>query len=292
MINPTHLRTFLVLAETGHFTHTAEQLHMTQPGVSQHIMKLEAHLGTPLLHRFGKRFELTEAGRTLQQYAQAQMAAEQNLIEQLASDEGEQGECRLACSGAIANQLYPELLSLQQRCPALQIKLEAAPNESIIADVKENHCELGLITRAVNDPALQQETLGQDELCLVMPAGSEFSWQQLQTLGFINHPDGHHYATAALAANFPAQFIGMSEINEAGYINQLNQILLPIARGIGFTVLPASALHDFPYAGQICCASLSQPVTETVYLISKKHRPLGKRYEHIKEVIYQQWQQQ
>ena len=41
MLNPVWLKTFVTLIETGHFTKTAEKLFMTQPGVSQHIAKLE-----------------------------------------------------------------------------------------------------------------------------------------------------------------------------------------------------------------------------------------------------------
>ncbi|MRY60822.1 LysR family transcriptional regulator, partial [Parabacteroides distasonis] len=41
MINPLWLNTFKTLVEVGHFTQTAEKLYMTQPGVSQHIKKLE-----------------------------------------------------------------------------------------------------------------------------------------------------------------------------------------------------------------------------------------------------------
>ena len=37
MLNPVWLETFITLVDTGHFTQTAEKLHMTQPGVSQHI---------------------------------------------------------------------------------------------------------------------------------------------------------------------------------------------------------------------------------------------------------------
>lgn len=48
MINTSWLRTFCTLVEVGHFTRTAERLHMTQSGVSQHIHKLEEQLGTEL----------------------------------------------------------------------------------------------------------------------------------------------------------------------------------------------------------------------------------------------------
>lgn len=54
MINTTWLRTFCTLAEVGHFTLTAERLHMTQSGVSQQVRKLEEQLNTELLVRQGK----------------------------------------------------------------------------------------------------------------------------------------------------------------------------------------------------------------------------------------------
>ena len=68
MINQQWLHTFLTLVEVGHFTHTAEKLYMTQPGVSQQIKKLEEQVGVALLNRVGKRFELTREGETLYRF--------------------------------------------------------------------------------------------------------------------------------------------------------------------------------------------------------------------------------
>jgi len=68
MINQQWLHTFITLVEVGHFTQTAEKLYMTQPGVSQHIKKIEEQVGVPLLNRQGKKFELTRAGETLYQF--------------------------------------------------------------------------------------------------------------------------------------------------------------------------------------------------------------------------------
>jgi DNA-binding transcriptional LysR family regulator len=62
MINQQWLHTFITLVEVGHFTLTGDKLHMTQPGVSQHIKKLEEQLGVLLLNRIGKRFEVTREG--------------------------------------------------------------------------------------------------------------------------------------------------------------------------------------------------------------------------------------
>lgn len=51
MLNPVWLTTFKTLIEVGHFTKTAEKLFMTQPGVSQHIRKLEESCGAALIER-------------------------------------------------------------------------------------------------------------------------------------------------------------------------------------------------------------------------------------------------
>ena len=56
MFNALYFRTFISLVETGSFTQTARKLDMTQPGVSQHVRKLEEYFCLPLLLRKGKRF--------------------------------------------------------------------------------------------------------------------------------------------------------------------------------------------------------------------------------------------
>ena len=62
MLNATWLETFVTLTEIGHFTRAAEKLNMTQPGVSQHLRKLEEQVGQSLIAQEGKSFTLTPAG--------------------------------------------------------------------------------------------------------------------------------------------------------------------------------------------------------------------------------------
>ncbi len=289
MINPVFLRTFMRLVKTHHFTRTAQSLNMTQPGVSQHIKKLEAQLGQPLLNRHGKSFELTSVGDRLYRYGLQQAEAESQLLDAIAGDDRYSGDCRLACSGSMAMQLYPKLLNLQQRFPDLSVSVEAAPNAAIIERIRTNQSDLGVVTQSVNDPKLVQRRLGEDGLCLVLPAQAASTWQALLELGFINHPDGHHYAIQVLEVNFSQQFAGMDGIPQSGYINQLSQILLPVSLGLGFTVIPRSSLEAFPHPDRIRSASLAVPVSEPVYLLSKKHRTLASRYQLISELLAEQW---
>ena len=47
-MNLIHLKYFVELANTGHYTKTAEKLFITQPSLSHAISQLEAELGVPL----------------------------------------------------------------------------------------------------------------------------------------------------------------------------------------------------------------------------------------------------
>lgn len=57
-----HLREFVVLSKYLNFSHAADHLHMTQPGLSRHISALEKDIGVKFFTRDTHRVELTEQG--------------------------------------------------------------------------------------------------------------------------------------------------------------------------------------------------------------------------------------
>jgi len=80
MLNFSWLRTFSTLAETENFTEAANKLLMTQPGVSQHVRKLEKYLSQQLIFRKDKHFELTPQGKSVLEYARQVLDGEKLLL--------------------------------------------------------------------------------------------------------------------------------------------------------------------------------------------------------------------
>jgi LysR family transcriptional activator of nhaA len=68
-LNYHHLRYFWVVAREGGITPASRVLGVTQPTISTQIASLEEYLGAKLFRRSGNRLELTDVGRTVQQYA-------------------------------------------------------------------------------------------------------------------------------------------------------------------------------------------------------------------------------
>jgi DNA-binding transcriptional LysR family regulator len=59
------LEAFVQVVESGGFTPAARRLHLSQPGLSSRVIKLERAVGTVLIDRSSRRLILTPAGRSL-----------------------------------------------------------------------------------------------------------------------------------------------------------------------------------------------------------------------------------
>src|SRR5690606_30506560 len=68
--DPTLLRTFVAVAETGSFTRAAQRQHLTQSAVSHQIRRLEEQVGRRLLSRTTRSLTVTEDGEELLRHAQ------------------------------------------------------------------------------------------------------------------------------------------------------------------------------------------------------------------------------
>jgi DNA-binding transcriptional LysR family regulator len=65
MLDVRLLQTFREVAMRGSFSLAAEELGFTQPAISQHLARLERHLGVKLLDRSARAITLTPAGEAL-----------------------------------------------------------------------------------------------------------------------------------------------------------------------------------------------------------------------------------
>lgn len=68
--DPTLLRTFVAVADTGSFTRAAQRQHLTQSAVSHQIRRLEEQVGRRLLSRTTRSLTVTEDGEELLRHAQ------------------------------------------------------------------------------------------------------------------------------------------------------------------------------------------------------------------------------
>lgn len=280
MLSPQWLRTFTALVEQGSFTRCAEYLDLTQAAVSQHVQKLEEQLG-PLLIRRPRQLELTPAGHSLLDYCEEVSAADQRLHKRLSERDEKHGEISLICPGSIGLTLYPILLNLQQANPGLIIRQRFAPDKEVLEAVLGNRFELGLATLKPDDPRLCVSRFTKEPLELIAPASESVkSWEDLKRIGFIDHPDGRAMGSRLLSRYYP-EAPGIGSLPCRGFTNQIGLILEPVARGLGFTVLPRYARLAFQRPESIQIIKGPRLVEDTLWLIHRAEWPLSTRAERI-----------
>jgi DNA-binding transcriptional LysR family regulator len=276
MLNPVWLRSFIAVAQIGSFTRAADQLRVTQAAISQHISALEGRLG-PLLAGRGRQMELTPAGHALLDHALAVQEAERRLHQSIAGDCDTAGEITMISPGSVGLKIYPLLLDLQQAHPALVIHHRFAPDAEVVAGVLSGRFELGVATMSPDDPRLVASPFGSETLELVVPAGMEVcGWDDLAALGRIDHPDGKAMATCLLGLAFPGH-PGVASLPVRGFSNQIGLILEPVARGLGFTVLPRHARQAFADQDAIRVIERGSQVDDRLWLLQRAEWPLSAR---------------
>ncbi|MBV8679771.1 MAG: LysR family transcriptional regulator [Aquitalea sp.] len=138
------LEDFLVLADTGSFTRSAEVRHLTQPAFSRRIKSLESWLGADLIDRTTYPTRLTPAGELLREQA-VQMLAQINSTR--AQLRGLQplpaGTLSLAVPHTLSFSFFPKWLSsVEQGFGPLSCRLQASNVHDALLAFVEGGCDL------------------------------------------------------------------------------------------------------------------------------------------------------
>jgi DNA-binding transcriptional LysR family regulator len=161
-IDLKQLKYFLAVAEEKSFSRAAERLHISQPPLSQQIMKLEAELGVRLFARTTRTFELTVAGKALMGEAQDMLAKMRMTIDTIRQiDRGEVGRLRVGIVGSAMWGPIPKMLEeFQTKYPQVTWTLhESGPTVQYEA-LRAKQIDVGFW----REPKLDEDELRHDNL--------------------------------------------------------------------------------------------------------------------------------
>ena len=183
------LAAFCAVVERKSFSQAAERLGVTQPAVSLQIRSLEQRLGRQLLDRSGRRVEPTEAGLRLYASAQRLLQAEEQLLDELDSDdEGVvTGTLELGASTGPGGSVVPVLLcEFQDRHPEVRVQLTVSDTQTVVARVADRELELGVVGAGRKHRGVTFEPFFRDEVALAVPASHPFAGKTI-TLDQLRH---------------------------------------------------------------------------------------------------------
>src|SRR5439155_1622290 len=166
------LRYFVAVAETGSFTRAAEREGVTQPTLSEQVIRLEggAHgVGRRLFDRLGRKVVLTDAGQDLLGRAQAILAAVAEA-ERAVRDSAEGGRLRVGAIPTVAPFVLPGAVTRFSKAhPGVHLQLQEDRTERLLDALLAGELDGGIMALPIGDDPLHAERLFAEPLVVALP---------------------------------------------------------------------------------------------------------------------------
>ena len=131
-------RVFYTVAKHKHMTKASEELHISQPAISQSIKKLEDQLGGTLFLRSNKGMELTSEGKMFFEYVKGALELINNAENEFTSFKDlSKGEVKIGCSATLTKLVLMDALKdFHKEYPNININITNGLTSNLINDLK------------------------------------------------------------------------------------------------------------------------------------------------------------
>jgi DNA-binding transcriptional LysR family regulator len=163
------LRVFMTVANERSFSRAAEKLARTQPAVSLALQRLESELGEKLLDRSAKDVMLTDAGRTVLEYARRFQNLESELQNSMAElRDHSAGRLVIGANESTGLYLLRHIERYRRLYPKVKVQVRRSFSSRIPAEIMDGNLELGVISYQPRDERLQSRVIFTDSLAFVV----------------------------------------------------------------------------------------------------------------------------
>lgn len=240
------LRYFCAVADTGSFSRAAEQSHVSQPSLSQQILKLEDELGARLFDRLGRSVRLTELGKTFLPHARAVLreleAARGDVVEQ---KDSVAGSITIGAIPTVAPYLLPRVLTaFSKKFPQVQLTVIEEITPVLLDRLRASVVDVAILALPIRGHEFESFPLLTEPLFAVLPqkhklaARRSISLKDVRKEPFLLLRDGHCFRENAVAACDRAR-VHPQVIFESG---QFSSLLGMVTAGMGVSLIPQMAV--------------------------------------------------
>ncbi|MGN0203162.1 MAG: LysR family transcriptional regulator [Coprococcus sp.] len=166
-MNLMHLRYFCKLAETQHYTVAANDLYISQPGLSGAITSLEQELGVRLFEKKGRNVYLTKYGKEFYQYVKESLNILDVGIAMVYEKSGKlKGSIDIGSITTVLTNYLPTVITdFRNAYPNIKFNIFQGQTENILHMLEDSTYDIGFCsyTKPYQDmtaiPVLNQEVV-------------------------------------------------------------------------------------------------------------------------------------
>ncbi|MCE9614984.1 MAG: LysR family transcriptional regulator [Lentisphaerae bacterium] len=274
------LRYFQAVARHGTFSRAAKACNVSQPSLSQQILKLEAEIGHALFRRTRRGALLTARGERLLPRAQSLLNELGAIQVEVCDAAGAPGrELAVGAIPTIAPYLLPSLIDRCLRSsPGLQFRVAEETTDTLLQAMREGRLDAGLASPPFpGGRDMTVDILMEDELLVTLPRRHPLCRRTVVTVeDVMHHPlvlmkEVHCLSRQTLevcSRTLSDPFVSVDS-------SQLDTVLAMVETGLGITFTPRLAVASFKHR-RVAFRTLSpQPATRQIALIYPKRRSLS-----------------
>jgi DNA-binding transcriptional LysR family regulator len=188
------LKVFLTVANERSFSRAAEKLLRTQPAISLTIQRLETELGEKLIDRSAKDLLLTDAGKTVLEYAKRFDSLQGELENSLAElRDKSSGRLMIGANESSTLYLLDHIERYRLKYPKIKVQIRRSLSSKIPNELLDGELELGILSYDPEDERLVSQVIYTDHLAFIVSPGhrlaarADVSITELGEENFIAH---------------------------------------------------------------------------------------------------------
>ena len=279
-----HLESFCRVADLRSFSKAADDLFLTQPTVSGHILSLEQSLSLRLFDRASREVRLTKSGEVFLEYASKILSFRKDLLNALSEfSQGIKGELSLGASTIPGEYLLPKLIGdFKKEYPSFIISLKIADTKEIIQYVLRDNVEFGIIGAKLNHPSLHYEKYEEDEIIVVAPSDhpltrkKRVNLEELLKEPWIIREEGSG-TRIAVEKTLRRKGKSLKQFNVVMEMGSTSSVKEGVKAKLGLAFISGRATEEEVRQGSLSRVDVAglEPISRQIYIVSHRRRTLS-----------------
>lgn len=229
-LNLNHMRIFECVYKTGSMTLAAQELHLTQSGVSQHMKSLEDVLGVQLFDRVKQKLVPTRMATELYERCTKGLGEIEGALSKiLGGNEAPSGVVAIGMPVEFGNNVVvPAAAELSKKYPLVHFKFRYEYATVVNAMLLKGELDFAFVDEFRMDPAIEKEKVFDEilELCVSSERLAELGTYRnvrkfYEQLEYVDYQEGepllrmwfgHHLGTQSLDLNVRATLMDVQGV--------------------------------------------------------------------------------
>ncbi|RFZ85306.1 LysR family transcriptional regulator [Mucilaginibacter terrenus] len=284
------LQVFSKVVQAQSITKAAEELFLTQPGVSIQLKNFQDQFDIPLTEVIGRQLYVTDFGKEIAELAQQILNQVEEIDYRTSAFKGRlYGRLKMAVVST-GKYVMPYFLSaFINENPSIELTMDVTNRAAVIKALENNEADFGLVSVLPDKLKIEEELLLENKLFLVGDAESKLevpakNIQLLEQLPMIYREEGS--ATRMVMEKFlEKKKIHLKKRLELTSNEAVKQAVIA---GLGYSVMPLIGIRNEVQDGDLKIIPVADfPIRSRwrlIWLKNKKLPPVASAYlEHVRQ---------